>query len=544
MDRAQGKKILDAMRVELDRSIKRLKVPGHPKPYFISYLARDIRAFSVMARYGSLVQKKADHRRPCYVDVRVGNYQYDHVVKGGLTDNSDEAESFDLIDLPVETGEDSLRFSLWRLTDSRYREAVRAFHERKSRDVSYLDENRQFPSFEKQKPAKTILSLQDFNIDAEAVEHLVREASKVFKEHEEIKNSYIEFNAEWHTKFFISSEGVERVWQEPLIHMTAYMWFHNKQSNLESSLVFHTKDPSEIPTLDVLKQKLKARVQQLKEIAKGERMTSYAGPVLMAPGPAGLFIHEVLGHRLEGCRLLSDDEGRTLKDKLGKRITHRDLTIYDDPTMEKMQGQTLVGSYPFDDEGTPAERVDLIEGGVLKSFLTTRSPLKKTAHKNNGHARNQTFERPMSRMGNLVVESASQNTFADMRQLLLDEIKKRKLPYGIILYEVEGGETGTEAYNFQAFKGDITACAKLLPNGREVFVRGVDFVGTPMSSLANILAVGNDYLVDNSFCVAESGSIPVSTVSPSILLSNLELQAKDPSTLAQYALPLPWHDKA
>ena len=146
-------------------------------------------------------------------------------------------------------------------------------------------------------------------------------------------------------------------------------------------------------------------------------------------------------------------------------------------------------------------------------------------------------------MANLIIESSSNNSWDDLKAQLIEEIKDKKLPFGIILLSVEGGETDTEVYDFQAFKGEITLAVKIFANGREKFVRGVDFVGTPLSSLMNIKAVGSELEVDNSYCGAESGSIPVCTVSPAILLSNLELQIKDPAKATQYSLPLPWHDK-
>ena len=371
----------------------------------------------------------------------------------------------------------------------------------------------------------------------------VKEASKVFKKYDFIKNSYCEYHASLQTKIFVSSEGVVRVWQEPLFSLHAYMWAHTKKTNQDLTLAFDTPNFEELPTLSEFKKQIENKVAELSLLEKADDMTSYAGPVLLAPIAAGLFIHEVLGHRLEGSRLLSDLEGRTFKDKVNKKIMHEDISIYDDPTMKKYNGESLAGSYPFDDEGVVSKKVTLVEDGTLKGFLTTRSPIKKLGHESNGHARNQGYERPISRMANLIIESSSSNTWEDLKLQLIEEVKAKKLPFGIILLAVEGGETDTEVYDFQAFKGEITLAVKIFPNGREKYVRGVDFVGTPLSSLMNIKAVGSDHKLDNSYCGAESGSIPVATVSPAILLSNLELQIKDPAKATQYSLPLPWHDK-
>ena len=245
------------------------------------------------------------------------------------------------------------------------------------------------------------------------------------------------------------------------------MWAHTKKTNQDVTLAFDTPNFSELPSLSAFKQQMENKISELESLEKADDMTSYAGPVLLAPIAAGLFVHEVLGHRLEGSRLLSDLEGRTFKDKVNKKIMHEHISIYDDPTMKSFNGLSLAGTYPFDDEGMPSKRVTLVEQGVLRGFLTTRSPLKKSGHESNGHARNQGFERPISRMANLIIKSSSSNSWDDLKAQLIEEIKEKKLPFGIILLSVEGGETDTEVYDFQAFKGEITLAVKIFPNGRE-----------------------------------------------------------------------------
>ncbi|MDQ3232043.1 MAG: TldD/PmbA family protein [Pseudobdellovibrionaceae bacterium] len=537
-------KLADAMDVELRRSMEQLRAPRHPRPYYISYLVRDIENYTVWARYGSLYQDKREQKRVCYADVRVGSYRYDNTSKGGLSDTNEESEAnYEITELPIENDLDSFRFSLWRLTDARFRDAVSKFHGKKSRDVSFLDQNRSLPSFQKLPGEQSVGPLRSFAADQDYWRTLVKKASVVFKKFPEIKNSYVEFSADLVTKIFVSSEGVQRIWQEPLYSLSAYFWYHTQELDQDYNIVRHVARLDELPDLEEFKKLIERKVAQFRDVAAGDEMTSYAGPVLLAPKAAGLFLHEVVGHRLEGSRLLSESEGRTFRDKVSQRIMHPDLTLIDDPGLTEVGSQSLIAHYPFDDEGAPARRAVLVEKGVLKGFLTTRSPLQKRGHQSNGHARNHGDERPISRMANLVVRSHSQNTWDDLKRMLMDEIKRRHLPYGIILLDVEGGETETEAYNFQAFLGQIAVAIKIFPNGKEKYVRGVDFVGTPLSSLNDIIGVGRDLVVDNGFCGAESGTVPVSTVAPAMLLSNLELQAKNPSKVTQYAMDLPWFDK-
>ena len=551
MNRSQCQQLILAMEAEIKRSMRSLRAPRHPKPYFISYLLRDSHAVTLGARYGGLYQEKSEHRRACYAEVRVGTYGYDQTSKGGLDETREEQEEAELFEFPIEGDLDSFRFSLWRLTDSKFRDAVAKFHGKKSRDVSYLDQNRSLPSFQrpefKVKSTSTsklsdLRPLKKLKLDLEYWRDFLKKSSLVYKQFPEIKNSYVEFNVEQATKIFVSSEGVTRVWQEPVYSLHSYFWFHTKKLDQDYSVVHHVANIDEMPSLKDFTGEIKQRIEQYREVESGEPMTSFAGPVLLSPRAAGLFLHEVVGHRLEGSRLLSESEGRTFKDKLNSKIMHEDLTIIDDPAVKQYGGKTLLAHYPYDDEGTPARRALLVERGVLKGFLTTRSPLKKQGHQSNGHARNQMDERPVSRMANLIIESHSKLDWAGMKQRLIDEIKKQKAPFGIILLDVEGGETETDAYNFQAFMGQITRAVKVYPNGREKYVKGVDFVGTPLSSLSHIVAVGAELEVDNGFCGAESGTIPVSTVAPALLMSTLELQAKSPSKITQYAMPLPWFD--
>ena len=192
----------------------------------------------------------------------------------------------------------------------------------------------------------------------------------------------------------------------------------------------------------------------------------------------------------------------------------------------------------YDDEGVRGRSAVLIEDGNLKGFLTTRAAHKKGKHESNGHARTKQHQRPISRMAVTIIEGKKGLSFERLKARLLQEIKRQKKPFGMIVYETNGGETDTTNYDFQAFSGDIAYATLVYPNGREVCIRGVNFVGTPLQALSNVIAVGDTPELDNGYCGAESGLLPISTISPAVLINNLELQGKDeelvtPSILAR-----------
>ena len=166
-------------------------------------------------------------------------------------------------------------------------------------------------------------------------------------------------------------------------------------------------------------------------------------------------------------------------------------------------------------------------------------PLIKRKYEMNGHARNRKDERPISRMGVTIVSGKHTLTPPDLKAMLIREIKRQKKPYGLIVYEANSGETETDSYDFQAFLGHISFATLIYPDGRESVVRGVNFVGTPLQALSSIIAIGDDVEAVNDYCGAESGLVPVTTISPSVLLSSLELQSKEEEEQGSYVLPKP-----
>jgi hypothetical protein len=143
-------------------------------------------------------------------------------------------------------------------------------------------------------------------------------------------------------------------------------------------------------------------------------------------------------------------------------------------------------------------------------------------------------------MGVLKVEARDGAGPRELKRMLLAEIRRKRAPFGIRILDAKSGETVTDTYNFQAFLGEIILAAKVYPDGREEWIRGVNFVGTPLNGIHGIIAAGTRAEVDNSFCGAESGYVPVSTISPALLLSELELQSKPESPYTPFSMPMPW----
>ena len=94
-------------------------------------------------------------------------------------------------------------------------------------------------------------------------------------------------------------------------------------------------------------------------------------------------------------------------------------------------------------------------------------------------------------MGVLLVEAEKGLGDRELKQTLLREIRRQGVPFGVRIIEATGGETATDAYNFQAFLGEVNLAAKVFPDGREEWIRGVNFVGTPLNAIRSIIAAEN-----------------------------------------------------
>jgi TldD protein len=545
LDKKSAMRFISALTEECQRQKRYLRVPGYPRPYYISYLLRDVHSTHIWGRLGNINQVTDQDGRSVYCDVRVGSYRFDQVMEGGLDDNDPDTEAYEHVEMPIGNDSDALKYHLWKLTDSRYREAVRHYLRKKSQHITYVDPNSDTPSFRRAKPRRDVRLRPRAPVDVEAWKRYVVSSSKIAKRYPAVKNSWVEMRVRDVTRVFVSSEGSQLIDQQRVCELSCDLWLLTEKGEGVATRVIHvTPTIEDLPDLAAFEKEVRQRIELLHHLGDAPTLKSYAGPVLLAPGPAGILFHEVLGHRLEGSRLLSTREGQTFARDLGKKILPEYISVIDDPTAERSGGMPTVGHYRYDDEGSPGERVVLIDHGKLVNFLGGRSPVGRKRNTANGHARNEYHERPISRMANLIVAAEGGVPHDELKQRFIDEIRRQELPYGIMILDAEGGETATESYDFQAFMGQVAVAVQVWADGRENLVRNVNFVGTPLSALRNILAVGDTAACDNAFCGAESGVIPVSTTCPAVLLSNLELQASDQRKYTQYVLPMPFEKAA
>ena len=529
--------VLTAMEQELNRSMKELKLEDYDKPYFISYLIKENTVNQIMAKFGSLILSEKSKTRELFVDVRVGDYQLDNSVNGKSGSRLSYKRSSLL---PIENDIDAIRAVIWQITDDTYKKSLTQYFNKKAKKVQEVDKNN-LPSFSKEKPSIHIGKERQLVFDKSEWEKKIKELSSIVKDYRGLDDSTITFTAQKETVFFINSEKSKYITDDILYSINIDLSAISEDGNVINNFgSFHYKSIADIPDLDSIKKEVKKVINEAYEIKNAKSINPINLPAILEPEAAGILFHEAIGHRLEGERQIDDTQGQTFSERVGTQIIPSFLSIEDNPSLYDFNGGSLLGYFVYDDQGVKGKRVSLVKNGILRNFLLSRTPVKGFIN-SNGHGRASNGRAPMARMSNLIIRSENEFSKQELKNLLIQEIKKQNKDFGIIIKKMTGGETNTSSYDFQAFKATPLLLYKVDPDtGEETPVRGVEIVGTPLISINKIIATGNNYKAFNGFCGAESGYVPVSTIAPSILITEIELQKTTSEKEKKPILPPPY----
>jgi predicted Zn-dependent protease len=529
-----------AMKAELDRSMKTLGTLD-PPAYYIGYTLTDSQRATVSGSNGALLQSDENRNRWLEVSVRTGSYDLDdtHKVDGRQPPNGGPGTN-----APLDNDPDVLRRAIWLETDKQYRAAAEALIKIKTgKEVKVQTAEGNAPDFSREKPQDFTGPWVSFTLDRKPWEQKVRDYTAYFRQSTAVINSIVTFTALAQNTMQLTSEGTQLQYGQ--IRYRLELFIQGKAGDgmdINRYYNFDWVNPSDAPDDKAV---LAASAQLRKEmegLVVSPLNDPTVGPALLTGRAAAVFFHEVFGHRAEGHRQKDVNEGQTFAKKVGEPILPDFLSVVDDPTLKKLGKQDLLGYYQYDDEGVIGQRTALVDHGVLKNFEMSRSPLADFPH-SNGHGRRQIGATPVSRQGNLIVESNKAVSNEQLRAKFIELIKQQNKPYGLLIDDIAGGFTFTGRGQPQAFQVEPLVVYKVFPDGRpDELVRGVDIVGTPLAALTKIVATGDTPEVFNGYCGAESGYVPVSAAAPAILTSELEVQKKQTSTDRPPILPPPAHD--
>lgn len=526
--------LLATMQTELRRAQEALSKQD-PGLYFLSYSVHEENYAGAVATQGTLLTSVHRNRRFADVVVRVGSPALDNTHLGNRVSAIASGA------LPLEDDRDAIARVLWRLTYEEYRKAAAAYLNVKTNSEVQAKEEDNSPDFSSEKPSTHLEPDQGVvPDDRTALEKLVRQYCAGFRNYPYVYTSLATATEENGRELYVSSEGSQVVTSSRLLRVQI-----QAQTRADDGMELLRVETFQAPNIDKLPpaSEVAARVEKMASDLKALRdapvAEPYDGPALLSGRASAVFFHEVLGHRLEGHRQRGEEEGQTFTKKVNQPVLPEFLSVADDPTLRLLDGVLLSGYYQYDDEGMPAQRVEVIQNGILKNFLMSRMPIKGFAH-SNGHGRAQAGLMPTGRQGNLIVSSSKTVSDADLRKMFKDEIKKQGKPYGLYFEDIQGGFTLTQRVLPQAFEVLPILVWRVYPDDRpDQLVRGVNIVGTPLAAMERILATGDRPAVFNGICGAESGNVPVSAVAPAMLFSEIEVQKQAHSLNRPPILPPP-----
>jgi TldD protein len=530
--------LLDAMTTELNRAFTSLGKQGDDKqlpPYFLSYEVSDETEVAIQAQFGALVTSSQAHVRVAGVQVRIGTPGLDN------THGNHRASAVTTTELPLNDDREALARSLWQATNSGYGTALDNYLRVKTEAEVRAKEEDSSPDFSQEKPQVFLgKPAPPVVVDRVAWEERVKALSRVFREFPDVYRGRVVLTVLNDTDYFSSSEGSRLV--QPFVQARLVVFAMTRADDgmdLYRYQTFEAETVEGLPAQAEMEAGVRELGKSLEALRKAPLTEPYNGPAILSGRAAAVFFHEVLGHRLEGQRQRGDDEGQTFTKQVGQEVLPTFLSVADDPTATKFGATWLNGRYEYDDEGQKAQRVELIQDGVLKNFLMSRMPITNFGA-SNGHGRGQTGKMPTGRQGNLIVTSTKTEPEADLRKQLIEEAKKQGKPYGLYFEDISSGFTLTQRYTPQVFEVIPLVVWRVYVDGRpDELVRGVSIVGTPLAAMKSILATGDKSEIFNGECGAESGTIPVSAVAPAMLMNAIETQKQAQGTARPPVLPMP-----
>jgi predicted Zn-dependent protease len=527
------------LQAELQRNFDVLRKQETPA-YFISYTLHDTRSVVLQATGGALQRSDESRSRFATVEVRVGDYSLDntHPIRG---DTRAAGPRISQVSLPLTDQESPIRLALWRATDRTFKQASEALTRVKTNVAAKVKEEDPAADFSREDAQTYTGEAADFAIDRTAWEAKLRRLSAPFAGDPLVFRSGVSLSVESDNRYLVNSEG-SRVATGDVACRLFIEAVTKADDGMELPLYtsYFATSPAGLPDEQQLLTDVKNMIELLSQLRTAPLVDPYSGPAILSGRAAGVFFHEIFGHRVEANRQRNADDGQTFASRVGQPVLPDFLSVVFDPTLKRSGDVELMGHYLYDDQGVKARRVTVVDRGVLRTFLVDRAPVRDF-ERSNGHGRAQPGFLPVSRQSNLIVESSRKVSDGKLLDMLRDEARRQGKPFGLLFDNIEGGFTNTGRGSANAFNVLPNVVYRIYtdPSRPPELVRGVNLIGTPLAAFGKIVATGEKIDIFNGICGAESGGVPVSASSPPLLVSEVEVQKKAQSLETLPILPAP-----
>lgn len=512
-----GDPVLKAMIAELKRSQEKLQLGQMQRPYYIEYQVSELQDATADATLGAIRTDQINGGRLVRVVVRIGDYKQDSYFGEGM--GAVEV-------MPTEDQELALRRQLWLATDKAYKAALTGFTEKQAALKNVQTES-DLVDFSQEKPTQSVRDLAKPDLDMEKWKQMLRSTSDIFRADSALESSNAFLSSRVLNRYFVNTEGtITRSGKA----VYSYVFSASAQANdgmwLERSHGWVVTRPEELPKADEIQKEAKALIGTFNALEKAPLVEDdYRGPVLFSADAATSTFERLIVPNILGIRPDLGNPARTngeFASYYKGRVLPDTFTVVDDPKLKEIDHQALAGSYDVDDEGVEAQKVTVIDKGVLTNYLLGREPIRDFPH-SNGHGRTALAGAPRPSISNLIFKAANGIPFEELKKKLIDMCKDQGRPYG---YYVE--TTGPQLSPRLLWRVYVN-------DGHMELVRGAVFKQLDTRALrSDVVAAGNDSYVYN-----RSEPLPSAIIAPSLLFGELEIQRANRTRekLPQYPAP-------
>jgi TldD protein len=547
--------IMKAMSDELARSMTNLKMENVEKPYYLDYSIIDEEALVIKASFGGV--KIFDHGRHRYLktSIRVGAYELDNTNfipfsagRGGMPLGMRGPQT-----ITIENDYDGIRRAIWISTDEAYKEALETLSKKRAY-VRNLNQTDQPASFSKvAEPA--VITFPDIKVqwNDDAWKKACVDLSNVFRKFPLINDSEVSFALRLQKKYFVSSEGTKTIEPQCLTSLEVRAATQSSDGmKLKDLISFAASVPEELPPTADVKRETERMARELSDLRDASVISDYSGPAILTGEASAEFFRQLLGENLCGrapliaenkmFETLFKSKESAFRGKADMAVLPGFFDVWADPQQVRFEGKPLVGAYHIDDEGVPARKAQLVEKGILKDFMMSRTPTKDFSG-SNGHGRGFVFGKPEARISNILIQASDGKSLEELKKAMLDLCRQQNKPYGVLISAMERPGESDESENAYAMGGVQGGEERLLSkpmvayqvfaDGTEKMIRGLDFSNVTVRILKDILAASRDGFVynfpstDAPQMVRQWGfmaGIGSSIVAPTILVEEMDMK--------------------
>jgi predicted Zn-dependent protease len=490
------------MLAELKRSQEKLQLGQLQRPYYIDYEVTELQDYLADATLGALRNDQVNSGRLVRAVVRIGDYKQDSYYGEGT--GSSEI-------LPIDNEEMALRHQLWLATDKAYKAALTGLTEKQAALKNVVVES-DLPDFTQEKAVESVRDLAKVDVDLNKWKQILRSASDLFRQDPEIESSAGTLHFRILNHYFVNTEGtVTRSGKALYIISFEGSSQAPDGMRIDRSHAWVVGKGDELPKMEEIQQETRKLVGTFAVLRKAPIVEDdYRGPVLFSADAATALFERLTAGNILGLRPELGNSARVrgeFASYFKSRVLPDMFTVVDDPRPQKIDNQTLLGSYDVDDEGVKAGPITVIDKGVLVNFLVGREPIKDFLH-SNGRGRTALAGAPRPQISNLIFKASNGVPFEELKQKLIQMCKDQGRPYG---YYVE--TTGVRLAPRLLWRVYVN-------DGHMELVRGANFNQLDTRTLrSNVIAAGNDQYVYNRI-----DPIASAIVAPSLLFDDLEIQ--------------------